>query len=278
MTASAQAAPVISDDTSDVSAADLSVERKVSVSTMTAFGLWTGVWWGGVGLLGALFFLGVIDFPTSTKASLYGISIWLNGWMIPLFFRNAKTRPRLELLHECVVLWMVSYTMTNLLWEIPWVIFSPFVFENLHTLQDVVAHTDWMRESIFNMHWWVLASFSSVDLRTVNHDSTFYSLEIFSFFNVATCIYFFHLNKKRSPNRYLLPVIAGGEAVAATFIFTFSEVFAGFVNMTGGVADTLLALVWTQYQYFVFPLIFGYIGYRLLLADQPGAQVEAESR
>ena len=37
--------------------------------------------------------------------------------------------------------------------------------------------------------------------------------------------------------------------------------------MTGGVADTLLALVWTQYQYFVFPLIFGYIGYKLLMQD-----------
>ena len=27
--------------------------------------------------------------------------------------------------------------------------------------------------------------------------------------------------------------------------------------MSGGVADTLLALLWTQYQYFLFPLIFG---------------------
>jgi hypothetical protein len=35
----------------------------------------------------------------------------------------------------------------------------------------------------------------------------------------------------------------GGEPVAATFIFSFAEVFGGFENMTGGVADTLLALV-----------------------------------
>ena len=160
--------------------------------------------------------------------------------------------------------------MTNLLWEIPWVVLSPFVFENLNSLEDVVAHTAWMRESLFNMYWWVLASFSSVDLRTVNHNSTFWSLEMFAFANVATCLYFFRLNRRRSPHRYLPPVLAGGEAVAATFIFTFSEVFGGFENMTGGVADTLLALVWTQYQYFVFPLIFGYVGYRLLLADWRG--------
>ena len=37
--------------------------------------------------------------------------------------------------------------------------------------------------------------------------------------------------------------------------------------MPGGIADTLLALVWTQYQYFVFPIIFGYLGCKLLYAD-----------
>jgi hypothetical protein len=62
-------------------------------------------------------------------------------------------------------------------------------------------------------------------------------------------------------------VLGSGEPVASTFIFSFSEVFAGFVNMPGGVADTLLALVWTQYQYFLFPLIFGYFGVKLLLED-----------
>ena len=98
--------------------------------------------------------------------------------------------------------------------------------------------------------------FGSVGLRTVNHDSTFYTLELFSFVNVFSTLYFFHLNKKRSPYRYLIPVLACGEPVAATFIFSFSEVFGGFENMVGGVGDTLLALLWTQYQYFVFPLIF----------------------
>jgi hypothetical protein len=37
--------------------------------------------------------------------------------------------------------------------------------------------------------------------------------------------------------------------------------------MTGGVADTLLALIWTQYQYFVFLLIFGVWGFHLLRED-----------
>ena len=65
----------------------------------------------------------------------------------------------------------------------------------------------------------------------------------------------------------LVPVLGGGEAVAATFIFSFSEVFAGFANMPGGVADTLLALVWTQYQYLLFPLILGWMGCKLLFDD-----------
>ena len=187
--------------------------------------------------------------------------------MIPLFLKSAKARPKMDLFHECLTLWIVSYLMTNTLWEIPWVICSPFVFEDLHTLDDIVARTDWMRENVTHMYWWVLASFGSVDLRTVNHNATFYTLELYAFVNVASALYFFHLNKKRSPFRYLIPVLGSGEPVAATFIFSFSEVFAGFENMPGGIADTLLALVWTQYQYIVFPLIFGYVGYKLLLED-----------
>ena len=157
--------------------------------------------------------------------------------------------------------------MTNLLWEIPWVICSPFIFQDLHTLDDVVAYTPFMRETPLHMYWWVLASFGSVDLRTVNHDSTFFTLELFAFVNVASTFYFYRLNKRGSRLRYLIPVLGGGEPVAATFIFSFSEVFAGFRNMPGGVADTLLALVWTQYQYLVFPLIFGVVGVKLLRED-----------
>jgi hypothetical protein len=242
-------------------------ERVASRSTIKVFWTCTALVWGGVGVNAVLFFVGVLDFVTSTKIGLYAISVWLNAWMLVFLLPKNKGRSKLDLYHDALVVWMLSYMLTNALWEIPWVLFSPFVFENLHTLGDVVAQTDFMRESPLNMYWWVLASFSSVDLRTVNHNSTFYTLELYSFVNVASVIFFFYLNKKRSPYRYLIPVLGSGEPVASTFIFSFSEVFAGFENMPGGVADTLLALVWTQYQYFLFPLIFGYFGVKLLLED-----------
>lgn len=266
MSATAQPTPIAFPVEHEASVA-VPEARTTSAATIKAFAIWTAFFWGGVGVLGALFFVEALSFTMSTKIALYGISIWLNGWIIPLVMPGASSRPRLELFHECLVLWMSSYFLTNLLWEIPWVLASPFVFVNLNTLDDVVANTAWMRESIFHMYWWVLASFSSVDLRTVNHDGTFYSLELFAFVNVASVLYFFRLNKRRSPYRYAIPVLGGGEPVAATFIFSFSEVFGGFQNMPGGVADTLLALVWTQYQYLIFPLIFGYIGYKLLQED-----------
>lgn len=242
-------------------------ERSASLSTMKLFWVWTAVFWGGVGVCAALFYVGVLDFVTSTKTGLYAISIWLNAWILVFLLPQNKGRPRMDVYHDALVVWMLSYALTNALWEIPWVLASPFVFDNLNTLGDVVARTDFMRESPLNMYWWVLASFSSVDLRTVNHNSTFYTLELYSFVNVLSVVYFFYLNKKRSPYRYLIPTLGSGEPVAATFIFSFSEVFGGFENMPGGVADTLLALLWTQYQYFFFPLIFGYFGYKLLLED-----------
>lgn len=242
-------------------------KRSVSALSWRVFGIWTALFWGATAVFAILFYVGVLDFTTSTKASLYGISIWLNGWVIPLLLPGARKRPRMALFHECLVLWMVSYVMTNLLWEIPWVIFSPFVFHDLHTLNDIIAYTPWMRENILHMYWWELASFGSVDLRTVNHNSTFFTLELYAFVNVAAAVAFWRLNTMRSPLRYVIPVLGAGEPVVATFIFSFSEVFGGFENMPGGVADTLLALVWTQYQYFVFPLIFGYLGVKLLFED-----------
>ena len=249
-------------------------ERVASRNTMNVFWTFTGVVWGGVGICAVLFFVGVLGFVTSTKIGLYAISVWLNAWILVFLLPQNKGRSRMGLYHDALVVWMLSYALTNALWEIPWVLFSPFVFDNLHTLDDVVARTDFMRESPLNMYWWVLASFSSVDLRTVNHNSTFYTLELYSFVNVLSVIFFFYLNKKRSPYRYLIPVLGSGEPVASTFIFSFSEVFAGFENMSGGVADTLLALVWTQYQYFLFPLIFGYFGVKLLLEDWRQCHVE----
>ena len=252
-------------------------EREASRSTIKGFWTCTALFWGGVGVCAVLFFVGVLSFVTSAKVALYAISIWLNAWMLVFMLPQNKGRSRMDLYHDALVVWMLCYALTNALWEIPWVLFSPFVFENLHTLGDVVAHTDFMRESPLNMYWWVLASFSSVDLRTVNHNSTFYTLELYSFVNVLSVFFFFHLNKKRSPYRYLIPVLGSGEPVASTFIFSFSEVFAGFENMAGGVADTLLALVWTQYQYFLFPLIFGYFGVKLLLKDWRQCHVDDES-
>jgi hypothetical protein len=251
----------------DASTTDGPVARSLSPSARAFFLAWTGAWWGGVGVLAVLFFTGVVDFMLSTKLALYGISIWLNAWIIPFVLRRNEPGSKLDLYHDCLVVWMLSYLMTNLLWEIPWVLFSPILFVDLHGIDQVLAQTDWMRESVLHMYYWMLASFSSVDLRTINRDPTFYSVEIFAFVNVASVLYFFHLNKKRSPYRYVVAVLGCGEPIAATFIFSFAEVFGGFENMTGGLADTLLALVWTQYQYFVFPLIFGVFGLRLLRQD-----------
>ncbi len=250
------------------------VARSISPTALRFFLVWTAVGWGGVGVCAALFFFGTLDFATSSKASLYGISIWLNGWLLAYVANRYASRSKLDLYHDCLVIWLLSYAMTNVLWEIPWVVLSPFIFEGLNSLEDIVAHTETMRSSLFNMYWWVLASFGSVDLRTVNHDSTFYVVELFAFANVASTLCFFHLNRKRSPYRYLIVVLGCGEPIAATFIFSFAEVFGGFENMTGGIADTLLALVWTQYQYFVFPMIFGYLGFRLLRADLRNNQVD----
>jgi len=249
-------------------------ERVASRSTIKVFWTCTTFVWGGVGVCAVLFYLGLLDFVTSAKIGLYAISVWLNAWMLVFLIPRDKDQSRLSLYHDALVVWMLSYALTNALWEIPWVLFSPFVFEHLHTLDDVIAYTPFMRESPLNMYWWVLASFSSVDLRTVNHNSTFYTLELYSFVNVLWVISFFYLNKKRSPYRYLVPVLGSGEPVASTFIFSFSEVFSGFENMSGGAADTLLALVWTQYQYFLFPLIFGYFGVVLLLDDWRHCDVE----
>lgn len=256
-----------SEGTEDLMMAGQSVPRSLSQESQKLFMLWTLFWWGGTGAFGMLFFFGILDFTTSTKLSLYGISIWLNGWLLAYVANKNAGRSKMELYHDCLVLWMVSYAMTNLLWEIPWVIFSPIIFSNIHTLDDVVAHTEFMRESILHMYWWIIGSFGSVDLRTVNHDPTFYVIELFAFSNLLTTIYFFYLNSKRSPYRYLVAVIGCGEPVAATIVFSFAEVFADFQNMPGGIADTLLALVWTQYQYILFPLVFGYFGFKLLLDD-----------
>ena len=251
----------------ELPAGSLAPARTTSAASSHFLKYWTAFWWGLSGLCAVLFYSGSIDFVDSARISLYGISIWLNGWVITWFLPANRSLDKMSLYHNCLAAWMVCYALTNVLWEIPWVLFSPFVFENIHTLDDLVAYTDYMRETPLNMYFWALASFGAVDLRTVNHDPTFFTLEIYSIANLAFTVYFFHLNNKRSPYRYLIPVLGSGEPVASTFIFSFTEVFASFENMPGGLADTLLALVWTQYQYILFPMIFGYLGYKLLMED-----------
>ena len=244
----------------------LAPERKLTKRNRNLFIAWTAFWWGGVVLMGTLFFNETLSFTSSTKIALYGISIWLNGCLIGLIGRK-DGRSKLQVYHDSMVLWMITYLITNMTWEIPWVLCSRVIFQDLHTLEDLVAQTGFMRESVINMYYWVMASFGSVDLRTVNHDGTFYSVECLAFYNVTSVLYFFYLNKKRSPYRYVIPMLGGGSAAAATFIFSFSEIFSGYVNMPGGLADTLLALLWTQYQYVLFPLVFSYLAYYLWKED-----------
>ena len=245
----------------------LAPERSFSQPARKVYTIWTLLWIASTVTFMVLFYNGVLDFVNSSRASMYLISVWLNAWILVWFFRRHAGQEKMDLWHDLLVAWMVSYAITNIQWEIPWVIFSPIVFENLHTLDDLVAMTDYMRETPWHLYYWVLSTFGALDLRTVNHNGTFYSLEMFAFVNLAGTIYFFHLNKKRSPYRYLVVVLSCGEPIAATVIFSFSEVFDNFVNMPGNIWDTLLALVWTQYQYIIFPLIFGALASKMLLED-----------
>ncbi len=245
----------------------LAPERSLSAPAKKIFKTWTASWIIGTLTVMVLFYIGTLDFVMSGRLSMYLISVWLNAWILVWLFRRYAGQEKSDLWHDLMVVWMVSYAITNIQWEIPWVILSPIIFENMHTLDDLVAQTGYMREAPWHLYYWVIASFGAVDLRTINHDGTFYSLEMFAFVNLAMTFYFFHLNKKRSPYRYLIVVLGCGEPIAATFIFSFSEVFDGFVNMPGGLWDTLLALVWTQYQYVVFPMIFGVVACKLLLED-----------
>ena len=208
-----------------------------------------------------------MGFETSAKTSLYLVSIWLNGWMLALYRGPGDKRSRMQTFHDALVLWILSYMITNVTWEIPWALFSRFAFSDMTTLEQVVDKTEYMRENPLHMWWWLLGSFSTIDLRTVNHNSTFFTLELYAFFNVVETYVFYKLNKQRSPMRYLVPVLGTGAPVAFTIMFSFTEIFGGYENMPGGVADTLLALVWTQYQYIVFPIVFGYLGVQMLFED-----------
>jgi len=228
-------------------------------------------WVGGPVVLAVGFFFSALSFEDSTKASLYVVSVWLNACLVVMVLPRSNTVDKREATfmrrHDGITVWMISYFMTNLAWEVPWVLLSRSQFQDLATRADVVAQTEWMRSSPLHMYFWFLASFASVDLRTVNHDGTFFVLELYSFVNIAVVLLFFALNRRRSPHRYLVPVLNSGGPAIATFIFSFSEVFNGFKNMPGGLPDTMLALVWTQYQYFFFPLLFAGLALPMLRDD-----------
>ncbi len=245
----------------------LAPERSFSQPARKIFTVWTQIWIVLTVATMLAFYFGALDFINSARTSMYLISIWLNAWILVWFFRRHAGQDKSDFWHDLMVAWMLCYLITNIQWEIPWVIFSRFVFDNLHTLDDLVAQTSYMREHPLHLYYWILSTFGALDLRTINHNGTFFSLELFAFTNLIGTLYFFHLNKKRSPYRYLVVVLSCGEPIAATVIFSFSEVFDNFINMPGNVWDTLLALVWTQYQYIVFPLIFGGIAGKLLLQD-----------
>lgn len=241
--------------------------RTLSSVSLKRFLIWTGFWWSLVVLWAVLFYTSYINFTFSAKASLYGISVWLNGWLLALYKTESDLRTRFEVLHDCLVLWMISYVITNVAWELPWLIFSHSVFTNLETLDDVINQSSYMRESPLNLWFWVIGSFSAVDLRTVNHNSTFFTLELYAIVNIFETLLFFRLNKQRSCLRYLVPVVGAGAPVVLTLMFSLTEVFNGFENMAGGTADTLLALFWTQYQYVLFPIIFGIWGMEMFQND-----------
>ena len=188
----------------------LAPARSLSSPARNLFLAWTAFWWGLAGVCAAAFFVGAVDFLLSCKLSLYGISIWLNGWLLALWAGNSVRKTKMDLYHDMLVIWMLSYAMTNVVWEIPWVIFSPVVFAGMSSIGDLLSQVEFMRESVLHMYLWSLGSFASVDLRTINGDPTFFTLEIYAFANLLTTAYFFYLNHKRSPHRYLVAVIGCG--------------------------------------------------------------------
>jgi hypothetical protein len=225
----------------------------------------TAVFWSIPALCGLLFWRGVWENMLASKVSLYAVSIWLNTCCLVLIRRPDETRSRAGVYREFVIAWMISFSMTNVLWEWPWFLSSKLVFHGLHTTQDWIGLTPRLRE---HMWLWPLASFGAVDLRTINGNGGFMAIEMLSIPSVLTFAAFYLLDRKRHRLRYVLPIVNGPMVVGGTLIFSFSEVFGGYRNMPGGLADTLLALVWTQYQYVLFPAVMCYFSLRLLLHDQ----------
>ena len=102
MDASAQAWDAVAQDR-DAEHVGQPVARSLSPTARRLFLIWTGAWWGGVGVCAALFFVGVLDFVWSARISLYGISIWLNGWLLAFVAHRSEPRSRIETPEDCSI-------------------------------------------------------------------------------------------------------------------------------------------------------------------------------
>jgi hypothetical protein len=237
----------------------------VTNRSKTLFWAVTAFFWAIPAVCGVLFWRELWDNMLASKVSLYAVAIWLNACCLMLIRRPDETRTRAGVYREFLIVWMISFSMTNLLWEWPWFLSSKFIFRDLHTIEDWIGLGAHIRQ---HMWLWPLASFGAVDLRTINGNGAFMAVEMLSIPSVLTFTAFYFLDRRKHRLRYVLPLFNGPMVVGGTLIFSFSEVFGGYANMAGGTADTLLALVWTQYQYVLFPALMFYLSLRLLLNDQ----------
>ena len=130
----------------------LAPERSFSQPARKIFLTVTAVWSAATISLMVLFYNGILDFVMSSRLSMYFISVWLNVWILVWVMRRYAGQQKMDFWHDLLVVWMLCYAITNVQWEIPWFIFSPFVFDNLHTLDDLLAQTGYMRESPTE-HW-----------------------------------------------------------------------------------------------------------------------------
>jgi len=224
----------------------------------------TACFWLIPTISGFLFWQGVWTNMSASKVALYAVSIWLNTCALMLIPRRRERRTRGCVYREFLVAWMISFSMTNVLWEWPWLLSSTFVFRDMHTIADWHAFSEHVRAHIW---LWPLASFGAVDLRTINGNGAFMAVEMLSVPSVLTFTAFYFLDRREHRLRYVLPLVNAPMVIGGTLIFSFSEVFGHFENMPGGVTDTLLALLWTQYQYVLFPAIMFAFALILLLDD-----------
>lgn len=174
---------------------------------------------------------------TASKVGLHAVSIWFNPCCFALPPRADETRTKADVYREFVIVRTISFGMTNLLREWPWFVSSKFLFTDLHTIEDWLGLTDRIRE---HMWLWPLASLGSVDL---NGNGTFMSIEMLPIPSILTFTAFYLLDTRGRRLRYVLPIFNGPMVVGGTLMFSYSEVFGGYANMPGGVADTRVALL-----------------------------------